>query len=442
MSSVKFAPRAWFAAPVAALAIAVVGARLFDYHLRYRDPAFSYYWYWASGYARGDLAIWRDCSYPPPFLAMFVPFTWLDPRLSWWIWQTLQIAALAAALMLFIREREESPDWKLLVIGLSLAFVFPQTLGSLYDAQPTPLLLLLLVLGWINSRRGRSPLAGLCLAAAASLKLYPAAVGGYFLFRQRWREILWAAVGVGLIIPLTGLRAWYGALFLGAPFYLNSRFWMGNERAVSLLQNACALIDRVGLSPAERQELGLPTIVALTAALLIVGAAAALTLISGSTTQSDGLCFGLWLILLPLLSPVAWSQYAIVALPVYLVVAIGIYQTTNEFWSWRDSPRLFRTGVALLGFAIAGFTLPAFWGTLRSVHFYFFAMVASYLGTALCLYSSSYSSPNLSFQGSRHESTSLEFVPSMRERRLESVDACDPHSFAVGHLISERPDGV
>jgi hypothetical protein len=402
MSSRNFAPRTWFAALFTAVAIVVLGARLFDYRLRYRDPAFSYYWYWASGYARGNLEIWRDCSYPPPFLAMFVPFTWLDPRLSWWAWQALQIAALAAALMLFEREREAPLNWNVVAIGLSLGFVFPQTLGSLYEAQPTPLLLLLLVLAWINSRRGRAPTAGLCLAAAASLKLYPAAVGGYFLFRSRWREILWAAFGVALIIPLTGLRAWYGALFLGAPFYLNSQFWMGNERAVSLLQNACALIDRIGLSPPDRQALGLAVAVALPAALLVVGVGAALTLTCGADAQSDGLCFGLWLIALPLLSPVAWSQYAIVALPVALLVAMGLYQAIDGAWSWTNLAPGFRAGVALLAFAMAGFSLPAFWGTLRSVHLYFFAMVASYVGTALCLYNSR-GSLQLSVGRSKHE---------------------------------------
>jgi len=388
MSSRKFAPPAWIAALLAAVAIVVLGARLIDYRFRYHDPAFSYYWYWASGYARGSVEVWRDCSYPPPFLAMFVPITWFDPRYGWWSWQVVQVGSLATALMLVLREREGSLDWDLLVIGLSLSLLFPQTLGSLYDAQPTPLLLLLLILAWINSRRGRPAIAGFCFAAATMLKLYPAAVGGYFLFRRRWREILWAGLGVAIIVPATGLHAWYGALFLGAPFYLDSQFWMGNERAVSLLQNACALIDRIGLSPPDRQALGPAVAITLAADVVVVVVAARLSVLADTTAEADGFCFALWLLVLPLLSPVAWSQYSIVALPVYLLAGLKLRQTiAEERPPGRGPMPSFTVGAAILLISITAFTVPAFWGILRSLHVYFMGMVASYVGAALCLWS-------------------------------------------------------
>jgi hypothetical protein len=387
MSSRKFAPRTAIAALLAAMAIVVLSAHLIDYRLRYHDPAFSYYWYWASGYARGNVEIWRDCSYPPPFLAMFVPITWLDPRYGWWTWQVLQIGSLATALMLVLREREGSLDWNLVVIGLSLSLLFPPTLGSLYDAQPTPLLLLLLLLAWINSRHGRPAIAGFCLAAAAMLKLYPAAVGGYFLFRRRWREIVWAALGVAIIVPVTGLHAWYGALFLGAPFYLNSQFWMGNERAVSLLQNACALVDRIGLSPPDRQALGPAVAIALVADVVVVVVAARLSVFADAKAEADGFCFALWLLVLPLLSPVAWSQYSVVALPAYLLAALKLRPAITEGRAWRGLTPSFTVGTAMLLISIFAFIVPAFWGVLRSIHVYFVGMVASYVGAALCLWS-------------------------------------------------------
>ena len=113
---------------------------------------------------------------------------------------------LVAAVLLLARGSDSAArrraDHHCAFTGAAIARVRGHT-GIL--AQLTPMLLALLCASWFCARWERPAAAGLWLALAALLKLYPAAAGGYFLFGRRWRALGWTigffAAGVLLTNP-------------------------------------------------------------------------------------------------------------------------------------------------------------------------------------------------------------------------------------------------
>ena len=96
------------------------------------------------------------------------------------------------------------------VIVLSLVVLSREFEGMLVYSHVTPMLLALLSASWFCARRERPAFAGLSLALAALLKLYPAAAAGYFLFGRRWRALGWTigffVAGVILTNPVRWLE--------------------------------------------------------------------------------------------------------------------------------------------------------------------------------------------------------------------------------------------
>jgi hypothetical protein len=59
--------------------------------------------------------------------------------------------------------------------------------------------------GWGADRRGLAILAGILLAAAAAIKLFPAFLVLYFVLQRKWKTVAAAAVSFALITMLTAM---------------------------------------------------------------------------------------------------------------------------------------------------------------------------------------------------------------------------------------------
>ena len=93
---------------------------------------------------------------------------------------------------------------RLLVFAAFLIFgTYEAMFDSLRLGQVDGLIVLLLALAFLALRRGGTWLVGVPLAGAAILKLSPAIVIGYFLWRRQWRVVGGAAIGGAVLLALS-----------------------------------------------------------------------------------------------------------------------------------------------------------------------------------------------------------------------------------------------
>jgi glycosyl transferase family 87 len=318
--------------------------------------------------------------YPPAFYLLLSPLTFLEKRTAYWIWQAIQIGSLAGALLLVLNEVYPAADLATNAAAVALVFLFPQLYGSLYDSQPTCLLLLLLVGSWLSERHRHPGRAALMLAAATLLKIYPAAVGGYFLFRGRWRVIVFAAFYVlaGLALAVLLFGAGPNLDFLRVVRMGVNPYWLDLDREISLLGNIHVLLsglDGTGVLPVVSPlELGLTASVGAAIVALAGYVTSRMRKVSAAT---DGLCLGLWLVVAILLSPLAWAHYLILLAPLYLCIGSELIRRANLGETLSLPPASSRPAFVLVLAGLAGFIVPYFWGPVRRAHVYFPALLVT-----------------------------------------------------------------
>ena len=151
----------------------------------------------------------RGVKYPPLFAYLFQPFGLIGHRAGQLIWFGMNLLMLAALIALCIRLSGSllaRRYWGVVVLGTLLA---PPTRLSLQLGQVSVLMALLLVATGLFARR-RPGVAGLLLALAGLIKLYPALIGLYFLLRGprrvAWWSLAWAVALTAAFIPFYGLQ--------------------------------------------------------------------------------------------------------------------------------------------------------------------------------------------------------------------------------------------
>jgi hypothetical protein len=144
--------------------------------------------------------------YPnPPLLAYLLqPLAMLDHRPAQWVWFGINLVALISfSLMCHKLAPTASVKrfWGVAILCVALA---PPTRLSLQLGQLSILLALLVIAGFAWARRSPTT-AGTLLALAGLIKLYPMFVGGYYLFRRRWRVVIWSVTGTIAIMSVSVL---------------------------------------------------------------------------------------------------------------------------------------------------------------------------------------------------------------------------------------------
>ncbi len=257
------------------------------------------------------------------------------------------------------------------IIVLSLVLLSRQFAGAIASAQFTPMLLGLLSASWFCARRERPAAAGLWLAIAALLKLYPAAVAGYFLFGRRWHALAWTIGFFAIGVLLTNPWRWIELVTLGMPVSYHA---VGRAELTVLAFVRKVVADFAGTKVFDAPLLPLLTIVTLIDLVLLAIAATASLAIRGRN-YLEGLLFGMWIALALLMSPLAWLPETLLLLPLYL---FGMLAAWNGF-----QPREAARQISLLAGA-ALLTLCIMTALIKAVpHPGFAALLAAYLGGAL-----------------------------------------------------------
>jgi hypothetical protein len=147
--------------------------------------------------------------YPPVVLGAMLPYGLLDPETVYAVQTAANLLTTAAIALVLLRTIERGGvDPGRADAALVVAFAFGSTgaVTNLLNGQVNPQLALGIAGGVLLVERGRETLAGVVLAAVATVKLFPAVVGAWLLRRRAWRAV-GAAVATGCGLMLLGIVA-------------------------------------------------------------------------------------------------------------------------------------------------------------------------------------------------------------------------------------------
>lgn len=329
---------------LAVLAAAHDAGDLRGYRNRYAQYDFRTYYEWGREYQQGE-SVWtpspadprrKASNYTPFFIEPFSLLNRLDAPAAHLLWQLGEIASLAAALWMVARNVSPPLEPAAIIAVISLALLSRSLDELLFFGQSSALLLLAMVASWVASRRYREVPAGLWLAVAALLKLYPGILGGYYVVRRRWRVVAWTAVFSALGVVATGAGNWWNFVIYGLPHSADI-VWSFVPDRVSVLNLVFHLAGGTTLTGSS----GRVTIIALTVGIdavivaVLVWAAAR----TEPDSELDELTFGLWLAGGLLISPETWHHEMPLLFPLYIATALiagrALYGRSAETgWRW------------------------------------------------------------------------------------------------------------
>jgi hypothetical protein len=281
----------------------------------------------------------------PFFLFCFEPLTWFGPAAAYWIWFGINAAALMAAMILILRAAS-SLDRRQVVSLSAIILLYPPLSNHIYFAQTQIVILLLAAVSMRSFAARRDRLAGLALAGAGLLKVFPLVIAGYFIVRRRWRAFGWT-IG-GMIAGVAATMAAFGVernlSFIAGTYLARSAGFLARPANVALGSFVSRLFWYAAGSVAMSPWLNWTRMFSVAVAeLSLVGLTIYATLPPGGADRGDGRSrdaqeareFALWVVAAIMLSPTAWIHYLVLLiLPFMLIAAAGWRGTTSTRVLW------------------------------------------------------------------------------------------------------------
>ncbi len=271
-------------------------------------------------------------AHPPTSVLLVAPLAWLDYPDAALAWNLLSLACLVASLWLMGRELAVTAPWWAVFPAIALALLCNPLRQQVNLGQLNLLLLLLFVGIWASARNGRPWLAGGLLGLATAVKLFPGFLFLYFALRRQGKVV---AAGTASFLMLTALTA----AVMGAGAYRTyvAEALPRNERSHSGWKNASipGLWKKL-FDPATRQEYIDPLLrspilarVGALACCLAIVLLLSRAILRAQTPEQQDQTFGLALIVMLLVSPIAWDHYFILLL---LPLAVMVRTLPPDRW--------------------------------------------------------------------------------------------------------------
>lgn len=296
-------------------------------------------------------------------LASLVP--WLHVRSIMLLFSLMSVASLLGTVWL-LRSELRIPDDSRLWLAFTLALLgwFPFWI-VVRTGQVSFLLAFLMTLAWSFLRRERSVAAGICLGVATALKLFPGFLIVYLLLRRR--KAFWpAALTAGtLLVGSFGLVGWRNSLDYFRVVNFVQEYYRGYKANLSMLSVFSGLAPSLDARWHFAIMLSRVFLVAVLGFLAWSVTRKSRTVAGMPTLDIE---YAMFMVLLPVLSPVSWDHYMVVlALP--LAVVISCLRTGSVFSEnpWR----------------VAGFVLTA---AILAVPEHFAAWIARMVYPAMLLF--------------------------------------------------------
>lgn len=135
--------------------------------------------------------------YPPLLAQLLMPLAaHLSIETAWIVWFAFNVLLIWGTIWLLNRY---VPPAKRSLMGL-IPVLYWAFLEALIVGQVTIILMALFAVAWVAVKEDRPRLAGVFLAFAAWLKLYPLLLIIYFVWKQNWRVAISAAVSLILLL--------------------------------------------------------------------------------------------------------------------------------------------------------------------------------------------------------------------------------------------------
>ena len=242
--------------------------------------------------------------YPPPFVLVAAPFSFLGFDAGNWAWIAFLIGCFAVGTA--VLPVRSSTRWIVLLLGaIGWPLIFGVRIG-----QVAPILYVLLAAAWrsLDDPRG----LGASIALGTLVKLQPGLLGLWLLARREWRAITFAAV-TGLVIvvaaAVVGLRDWLDLIAL-----------------LRNLTDALTQASNVAIG-AVLYQLGVPAGVAgPVQSINTVAAILAVIVVALRVPREAG--FLATVVATQLVSPIVWTHYALV-----LLLPIAWLLDRRQWWA-------------------------------------------------------------------------------------------------------------
>lgn len=169
------------------------------------------------------------CLYPPPCLLQFWLLGHLPLQISMGVWYFAQWLALAGVVYLLWRLLDNQRTWLGLTVTLALVLSLDSTRSTLFYAQST-LLILLVLLAYVNT--AQTPLSGAWLGLAILVKPIAAIQVLDLALRRQWRQVI--AMGVPVLLATGAFLGMQGKA--GFDRYLTNNPVRGEVRDIHYLE--------------------------------------------------------------------------------------------------------------------------------------------------------------------------------------------------------------
>ncbi len=318
-------------------------------------------------------------NHPLPFYLFYKPLAALDFQTGYLLHLAFGVALYAvgvlALALVTLRDRRLAAGVATLLAVAGL--VTGPGVDNLWLGQVGFFLAFTLCLTFALAATGREAPAGVFLALAVLMKLYPILLAGYYLRRGQRRVVVWMAATL-LVLSLAAGLDW------GFGHYARFLEWSGQAGYRSVLSNQ-SLMGLIALALGENSVTSLKIL----NALLLVGAIAALGRAGarwgGPSREQQLLEFSTWVLASTVLAPLSWAHHHLVlVLPLLAFAALAAQRPGHQI--------LGLAGVALVCLAwwLDGEVVTRDW--VRALHFQCclwrvnLGMLLAVLGTCLsCL---------------------------------------------------------
>ncbi len=257
----------------------------------------------------------------PVWLIFFEPFTLPRPAVAYWAWITFNLLCLGAALFVLIREYGPPGADGWTVAGLML--LYPPIALNFWFAQSEVVLLLIFALALRELKQGHDGAAGAILAVAALFRAYPLGMLGYLVARRNWRATVYflaaCVIGSAFAIAFAGLDPVVSFVRTALP--ISGPHTRGVPAGLLSHPANLNLGSFVQLVLGDR---GWGTAAAIGIELLMAGCAFAATGVMRDDRYGCG--FALWIVVITLLSPLAWPQFLVCIVPLYVGIAAANHE--------------------------------------------------------------------------------------------------------------------
>lgn len=282
--------------------------------------------------------------YPPPFALLLAPLAKLPGTVGSLLWYLLEVVSMIAtsAMAVVMLERDIPDHHRNIVYAVPLLSLCTLLVSGTMRCQASAFMIVLMVASFHWHFRGKPTLAGLSLAAAAVLKVFPLALLLYFVVRRQWRTVL---ATVGGIVVLTLLLP---SLFWGWQHNIDIfARWLELVGRTALMANTdiahssplfSQLLDAAKPRNQSLESLFLsasmaPTVTKLSVAAIATLMLGAMTWASARVSDRSGelalaSAFMIWSLLIP---PVSETHYfGALVMPLTTVLGMILYGSLDE----------------------------------------------------------------------------------------------------------------